>query len=369
MAAPTCNGKDAGNDKQVTRELLGVSTTAERTGPATGARVSESTASCRNVLANRPHTVLVTGAAGFVGSWLTDQLLADGHLVIGIDSFTDYYSPALKSANLAAARQHPNFELLVDDLAGTGLDALLDRVDAVFHLAGQPGVRGSWGANFADYLRQNVLITQRLLEALTRQPRPTVVSSTSSVYGQQRGPVSEDSLLRPISPYGMTKQAAEELVALYRREHNLPVVVLRYFTVFGPRQRPDMAFHRFINALHSDQPLHVYGDGEQSRDFTYVADVVRATIAAVGAPSPVYNVGGGTPATVNEVIGLLSELTGRHATVNYEPPARGDAQSTSADTSKASRELGWRPVTGLRQGLVAQLASQDQLTHPTLARV
>jgi nucleoside-diphosphate-sugar epimerase len=227
----------------------------------------------------------------------------------------------------------------------------------VFHLAGQPGVRTSWGVGFSTYLRQNLLATQHLLEALAQRPTPTVMASTSSVYGENDGrPLTEDAPLRPVSPYGMTKAAAEQLIDVYRRDRGVPVVCLRYFTVFGPRQRPDMAFQRFVDALECGRPLHIFGSGEQTRDFTYVDDVVAATIAALGAPSPVYNVGGGTPASVNDAVALMQELTGKHGQVIHTECARGDVYRTWADTSRLRREVGWEPRTTLADGLRAQIA-------------
>lgn len=301
---------------------------------------------------------LVTGAAGFIGSHLVEALLARGHEVVGIDNFSCYYDPSLKRANTAAALPHPHYRLVADDLVGADLDTLLDGVDMVFHLAGQPGVRASWGRGFPAYLQQNLLATQRLLEALTRRPVPVVAASTSSVYGESDGrPLPEHAPLAPVSPYGMTKAAAEQLIDVYRRDRGVPVVCLRYFTVFGPRQRPDMAFHRFVDAVESARPVHVFGTGQQSRDFTFVGDVVAATIAAVSAPSPVYNVGGGAPASINETLAVLAELTGTYPRVVHEEKARGDVHQTWADTSLLRTELGWRPRTTLADGLAAQVAA------------
>jgi nucleoside-diphosphate-sugar epimerase len=300
---------------------------------------------------------LVTGAAGFIGSSLVEELLARGHEVIGLDSFSDYYEPEVKQANIAASLGHPRFSLVIDDLATVALDSLLDDVDMVFHLAGQPGVRGSWGTGFATYTRHNLVATQRLLEAMVGRPVPTVAASSSSVYGDNDGrPLAEDAPLRPVSPYGLTKAATEQLVDVYRRGYGLPVVCLRYFTVFGPRQRPDMAFQRFVDALEGDRPLHIFGDGHQSRDFTYVDDVVAATIAALGAPSPVYNVGGGTPTSLNGAVALLQQLTGQQGQVIHRQTARGDVNRTWADTSRLRDEVGWRPRTTLADGLSAQIA-------------
>lgn len=304
---------------------------------------------------DRPRA-LVTGAAGFIGSRLVEALLRTGHEVTGLDNFSDYYEPGLKRANIAASVGSPRFSMVTGDLATVDLDSLLGGADMVFHLAGQPGVRNSWGAGFSAYVTENLLATQHLLEALARRPIPTVVASSSSVYGENDGrPLAEDTPLRPVSPYGMTKAAAEQLIDVYRRDRGVPVVCLRYFTVFGPRQRPDMAFQRFVDALERERPLRIFGSGHQTRDFTYVDDVVAATIAAIGAPSPVYNVGGGTPASVNEVVTLLQELTGKQGQVVHEDSARGDVYRTWADTSLLRDEVGWQPRTTLADGLIAQI--------------
>jgi nucleoside-diphosphate-sugar epimerase len=316
---------------------------------------------------------LVTGAAGFIGSRLVETLLRMGHEVVGLDSFSDYYEPRLKRANIAGSLSDPRFRLVTGDLATADLDSLLNGVDMAFHLAGQPGVRSSWGAGFADYVQHNVVATQRLLEALARRPIPTVAASSSSVYGEGGGSaLTEDAPLRPLSPYGMTKAAAEQLIDVYRRDRGVRVVSLRYFTVFGPRQRPDMAFQAFLDALEHDRPLRVFGSGQQSRDFTYVDDVVAATIAALGAPSDVYNVGGGTPASVNEAVALLQRLTGKRGHVVHAERARGDVHQTRADTSRLRQEVGWRPRTTLAEGLAAQVAAyrcQRDLVAHTLEKM
>jgi UDP-glucuronate 4-epimerase len=306
-------------------------------------------------------TVLVTGAAGFIGSRLVERLLEYGYTVVGIDSFTDYYDPALKRANIAAALRDSRFRLVEADLATCDFEGLLAGIDAVCHLAGQPGVRASWGSGFESYLQRNVLASQRLLEALTRRRVPTVMASSSSVYGGASGAaLTEAAPLQPVSPYGMTKAAVEQLVDVYRRDHGLPIVMLRYFTVFGPRQRPDMAFQRFIAAAMSGSPITLFGSGEQSRDFTFVDDAVSATIAAIGAPSLVYNVGCGSPATANDVLSWLSELTGRELEVVRQPPARGDVLHTWSDSTRARAELGWCPRTSLADGLSAQVADYQR---------
>src|SRR5258708_30609 len=287
---------------------------------------------------------LVTGAAGLIGSRLVEALLDQGHEVVGLDNFSGYYDPGVKRANIAASLTDPRFSLVADDLATVALDSLLDGVDMVFHLAGQPGVRTSWGAGFATYVRQTLVAPQRLLEAVGCRPIPTVAASTSSVYGENDGrPLTEEAPLRPASPYGMTKAAAEQLIDVYRRDRGVPVVCLRYFTVFGPRQRPDMAFQRFVDALECDRPLHIFGSGHQSRDFTYVGDVVAAAIAALGAPSPVYNIGGSTPTSVNEAVALLQQLTEKQGRVVPEESARVGGYRTRAGTPPLRDRVGWQP--------------------------
>ena len=304
-------------------------------------------------------SALVTGAAGFIGSHLVEALLGSGCAVVGVDDFCAYYDPARKWRNLERALGHECFTLVEADLATADVLPLVERADVVFHLAGQPGVRASWGTGFASYVEANVLVTQRLLEALCRRARPMVFASSSSVYGDGgRGPRSEDGELLPASPYGLTKATAEQLIDVYRRDHGLDVVSLRYFSVFGPRQRPDMAFHRFIDAADRDEELVVFGDGEQSRDFTYVDDVVRATLLAAGSEGAVYNVGGGSPATVNEAIEIVGELTGKALRVRHEARARGDVGHTHADAGRARDELGWVPQVSLAEGLARQVEAR-----------
>ncbi|MEK6709690.1 MAG: NAD-dependent epimerase/dehydratase family protein, partial [Nitrospinota bacterium] len=255
---------------------------------------------------------LVTGAAGFIGSHLCERLLGAGARVVGVDRFSSYYARADKEENLAALKGMKNFEFHEIDLSGDPLEGLLERVDGVFHLAAQAGVRASWGKSFEVYLADNLLATQRLLEGVKGRPvRRFVFASSSSVYGEgAEGPTREDSPKRPLSPYGVTKLGGENLCNLYHQNHGVPAVSLRYFTVYGPRQRPDMAFHRFLEAGLRGEPISLYGDGEQSRDFTYVADAVEGTFAAMekGGPGAVYNIGGGQRATVNEVLRCIEEI-------------------------------------------------------------
>ncbi len=289
---------------------------------------------------------LVTGAAGFIGSHLAEALAAQGDAVTGIDCFTDYYDPALKEEN-ARGLEVQTLDLAEDELDFAGYRA-------VFHLAGQPGVR-SFGDVFPTYLRRNVLASQRVFEAAARDGVRVVFASSSSVYGAaERFPTCEETHPRPLSPYGITKLACEQLAAAYEREFGLDCVVLRYFNAFGPRQRPDMAFTRIVNALASGSQFELYGDGDQSRGWTYVSDIVNATVAAATAGSGTYNVGGAVEASLNETIGLLEQISGRTADVVRCPVAAGDQRRTSADTTRIKAELGWAPSVLLEDGLRAQ---------------
>jgi nucleoside-diphosphate-sugar epimerase len=302
---------------------------------------------------------LVTGCAGFIGSHVTESLLEDGHEVLGVDAFVDNYPRAVKLGNLARARDYDAFRFLRLDLAAGNLAPLVEDRDAVFHLAAEPGVRASWGTRFESYERNNVLATQRLLEAIKPWPdKRLVYASSSSIYGDaERLPTVEDTVPKPFSPYGVTKLAAEHLCALYHRNYGLATVSLRYFSVYGPRQRPDMAFNRFCRAALRGEALTVFGDGEQTRDFTFVADVVAATRAAAlspAAPGRVYNVGGGSRVSVNEALGLIESFNGRPLDVRYVDAERGDVRDTGADTARARRELGFRPATSVAAGLRAE---------------
>ncbi|HET9718896.1 MAG TPA: NAD-dependent epimerase/dehydratase family protein [Solirubrobacteraceae bacterium] len=307
-----------------------------------------------------PHgRVLVTGCAGFIGSRLVERLLYDGTSVVGVDSLTDYYSRDLKKANLRRFRDHPGFSFRRLDLSREPLDGLLTDVDVVYHLAGQPGVRASFGSGFTKYLRHNIEASQRLLEAAIGQPLEAFVyASSSSVYGDLDSfPTAEDAPRCPRSPYGMTKLAVEELAAVYLRNHGIPVIGLRYFTVYGPGQRPDMAFARFIAQMLADQPLTVYGDGGQVRDFTYVDDAVRGTIAAAarGSAGAVYNIGGGHPISLRDAYEMLGEILERRVEVRSLPDVPGDVRRTGADGTLARRQLEFQPQISLRDGLSAQV--------------
>lgn len=294
---------------------------------------------------------VVTGAAGFIGSHLADTLLAAGHEVLGVDAFTDYYERSRKERNAAG------IDVLEADLAETKLAPLLEAADGVFHLAGQPGVRASWGADFELYLRQNVLVTQRVFEAAADAGVRVVFASSSSVYGDaERYPTPETVAPQPISPYGITKLACEHLAVANAQASGLEAVLLRYFTVYGPRQRPDMAFTAMLEALAHGDRFRLFGDGGAARSFTYVGDAVGATIAAMerGEPGETYNVGGGDEATMNEAIALAERISARTLDVERVTAAAGDVRRTKADVSKAAADLGWSPQTSLEDGMRAQ---------------
>ena len=301
---------------------------------------------------------LVTGAAGFIGSTLSTVLTDRGDEVVGLDCFTDYYDREIKEGNIEALRARPSFEFVEGRLQEVDLDSLLNGVTHVFHLAAQAGVRGSWGDQFRSYTSHNVDATQRLLEAVKGRPIARLVyASSSSVYGDVAAiPMQERSVLQPVSPYGVTKLAAEHLCHLYYVNHGVPTVSLRYFTVYGPRQRPDMAFHRFIRAALLGEGITLYGDGEQTRDFTFVADAVAATIAAGdrGRPGAVYNIGGGSRVTINQVLEMIGRITGRSLDIRRLPAEKGDMRDTFADTSLAQTELGFSPSHSLEEGITAE---------------
>ena len=305
-----------------------------------------------------PTRVVVTGAAGFIGSHLCDRLLADGHEVIGIDSFTDYYERDRKEANLQAARKHPAFRLVEADLVTAGLSQPLAGASVVFHLAGQPGVRPSWGSMFDPYVQANIVATQRMLETLREiSIKRLIFASSSSIYGDaEMFPTKETALPRPVSPYGMTKLAAEHLAFVYMHNFDIPVTSLRYFTVYGPRQRPDMAFTRFMEALVENHEIGIFGDGEQTREFTYVSDAVDGTVKAASADvaGQVINLGGGSRVTVNRVLDTLEDISRIKARRKYLPVAPGDPRHTGASINVARERLGWEPRVSLREGLTRQ---------------
>ena len=302
--------------------------------------------------------VVVTGAAGFIGSHLCERLLSDGHSVVGIDSFSDYYARGLKEQNLETSRANPNFTLLEADLVAADLQLVLEGAAVVFHLAGQEGARPSWGDHFDRYVHDNIVATQKLLEALRESPiQRLVFASSESVYGDAvRFPTKETALPLPVSPFGMTKLAAEHLAFVYMRNFGIPVTSLRYFTVYGPRQRPDMAFFRFIEALVANEEIEIFGDGEQTREFTYVSDAIDGTLKAASADvaGQIINLGGGSRVSVNKVLDTLEDVSQAKARRLYRPPAPGDLRHTGASINIARERLGWEPRVSLREGLTKQ---------------
>ena len=305
-------------------------------------------------------TAVVTGAAGFIGSHLCERLLDDGYVVRGVDCFTDYYSPERKRLHLAAVSKRSGFTLVEEDLARCDVGRIVEGARVVFHLAAQAGVRRSWGTEFTNYLESNILATQRILEALKdRRGVKLIYSSSSSVYGDTRElPMREDHPVVPVSPYGATKLSAEQLCELYRINYGVPYVALRYFTVYGPRQRPDMAFSRFISAALGGGSIEIYGDGSQTRDFTHVSDAVEANVEALayGGEERVFNIGGGSRASVLDVVKIIEEEAGGPVRIEFKERARGDVRDTWADTTRAAREIGFRPRTGLREGVRSEVA-------------
>lgn len=303
---------------------------------------------------------LVTGAAGFIGSTLATALTDRGADVVGIDCFTDYYGRDIKEGNLTSLRARPSFRFVEARLQDVDMDGLLDGITHVFHLAAQAGVRGSWGDQFRSYTSHNVDATQRLLEALEgREIARFVYASSSSVYGDiAKIPFQESAYVQPLSPYGVTKLAGEHLCHLYHANHGVPTVSLRYFTVYGPRQRPDMGFHRFIRAALLGEPITLFGDGEQTRDFTFVDDIVAATMAAGdrGRPGAIYNIGGGSRVTINQVLDMIGRLTGRVLDIRRLPAEKGDMRDTFADSSRAQADFGFSPSHSLEDGLKAECA-------------
>ena len=302
---------------------------------------------------------LVTGVAGFIGSTLAEKLMADGADVVGIDCFTDYYPRPVKERNLSGLIAQPRFRFVEATIQHADLPVLLKDRTHVFHLAAQAGVRKSWGRDFAVYTINNIEATQVLLEAACAAPtlERIVYASSSSVYGDGVAmPMREDALPQPVSPYGVTKLAAEQLCYLYHVNYGAPTVALRYFTVYGPRQRPDMGFHKFLSAAIRNEPITVYGDGEQTRDFTFVHDAVAATAAAAvrGVPGRVYNIGGGSRVSINQVFEMIGRVSGRQPRIEVDPAQKGDMRHTYADTSLAQADLGFRPTVGLEEGIAAE---------------
>ena len=299
--------------------------------------------------------VLVTGVAGFIGSHLAERLISGGNEVVGVDSFFDYYPKRIKENNLKRLLGESGFEFIEGDLAELDLNSLISRVDAVFHQAALAGVRSSWGGMFGEYVNNNVLATQLLLEASKdKDLKKFIYASSSSVYGDATDfPITENSPQRPVSPYGVTKLAGEHLASLYYTGYSIPTVSLRYFTVYGPRQRPDMAFHKFISAVMNGEEINIYGTGEQTRDFTFVSDAVTANLQALesGKPGGIYNIGGGSRIILSDAIKIIEEVTGKAAILKYTDTQRGDAKHTFADISKAENDLSYSPSVNIRDGL------------------
>ncbi|TDO94082.1 UDP-glucose 4-epimerase [Halanaerobium saccharolyticum] len=299
---------------------------------------------------------LVTGVAGFIGSTLTEKLLKKGHEVIGVDCFIDYYDRSLKENNMRSFIDHKNFTLIEENINELDLKELLKDLDYIFHQAAQAGVRSSWGENFEIYTHNNIMGTQRLLEAVKEiDIKKFVYASSSSVYGDtDQLPMKETNRLQPVSPYGVSKLAGENLCYLYYKNFNVPTVSLRYFTVFGERQRPDMAFHIFIKAILQDKKITIFGDGKQSRNFTHVQDIVKANILAAESDveGEIFNIGGdGKRVVLNEAIDLIEEIIGEKANREYQNVVKGDVKHTSADTSKAMEMLGYEPEVEFEDGL------------------
>ncbi len=298
---------------------------------------------------------LVTGAAGFIGSHICERLIGEGYQVTGIDSFTDYYNPGRKRRHLRKIISDPRFELVEDDLNRCDIGELLDDVSAVFHLAAQAGVRKSWGEDFICYVDSNITATQKLLEAVKDLGGVRIVySSSSSVYGEtEKLPMSEDDQLKPVSPYGVTKLSGEGLCELYRYNFGIDVVSLRYFTVYGPRQRPDMAFSRFLSSAITGGRIEIFGDGTQTRDFTFISDAVEANMLAMDyrGDQSIFNIGGGSRSSILKVLDIIRGISGSELEVDFIEKARGDVTDTWADTSRAEKELGFRPRIDLKEGL------------------
>jgi len=300
--------------------------------------------------------ILVTGAGGFIGSHLCERLLANSkHQVYGVDTFIGPTPNNLKQHNLIYLKKHPRFTLIKDHLLNVDLRKLLNGIDVVYHLAAIPGVRSSWGKDFNPYVENNIVVTQQLLEACKDiKLEKFIYASTSSIYGEKTGKVSEDMIPHPLSPYGATKLTGEHLCHLYQKSYGIPIVILRYFTVYGPRQRPDMAFHRFIKQMTFDEPITVFGDGKQTRDFTYIDDCIDGTSAVLTANNVIgetINIGGKERSSVLEIISLLEQITSKKAKITFSPKVKGEPRHTWADISKANHLLSYYPVTTLSEGL------------------
>ena len=305
---------------------------------------------------------LVSGVAGFIGSHLAERLVRDGHEVISIDCFLDYYPREVKEENLAGLKKSPNFHFQEANLLELDLPALVQKTDFIFHLAAQAGVRASWGESFSIYTENNIRATQRLLESCKGQKvSKFILASSSSVYGDaEEMPTSENSAPKPVSPYGLSKLACEHLCYLYWKNHKIPYLALRYFTVYGPRQRPDMAFHKFLRSALHGKEIEIYGDGNQTRDFTYISDIINATVKSIStdAVAESVNLGGGSPATIWQVLNIIEDITGKRVRLRHIEEQKGDVRHTCADITKAQRILGYAPQVRLGEGLRKQLLWQ-----------
>ncbi|MFJ5623713.1 NAD-dependent epimerase/dehydratase family protein [Peribacillus loiseleuriae] len=304
--------------------------------------------------------ILVTGAAGFIGSHLCEKLLTDkNNKIIGVDTFTGPTPKKLKSVNLGNLLNNTRFRLIETDLLTADLEKLLEEIDIIYHLAGIPGVRSSWGKDFDPYVKNNISVTQRLLEAVKNKKLVKFIyASTSSVYGEVDGKVTEDAYLSPLSPYGITKLTGEHLCNVYHKSFNIPIVTVRFFTVYGPRQRPDMAFHRFITQILKGETLSIFGDGTQTRDFTYVADCVEAIASIIYKDNVIgetINIGGKERASINEILTIIETLTGKKAMIDYLPKLLGEPTHTWADISKAQKMLNYNPKVSLREGITKEI--------------
>jgi len=304
-------------------------------------------------------TVAVTGVAGFIGSHIAEKLLQNNFKVIGIDSFTPYYPKKIKKNNLKQCLKNKNFSFINKDLIETNLLPLFQKSQHLFHLAAQPGVRSSWGTQFETYVKENILVTQQILEyaRIAKSFKTIVMASSSSVYGEQEGKMNEENTFtKPISPYGVTKLAAENICRIYAENYNLPITSLRYFTVYGPRQRPEMAFMQFIKAALTDREIAVYGDGSQTRDFTYIDDIVDASISCIESnlSQEILNIGGGFVVSINDILKLLMDISQTELKISYTPKQKGDVIHTEADISKAVRLIDYKPKTKIKDGLIQE---------------
>ena len=304
-------------------------------------------------------TVVITGVAGFIGSHLAEKLLHNNFKVIGIDSFTNYYPKKIKKNNLKECLKNKNFSFISKDLIEIDLLSIFRKSQHLFHLAAQPGVRSSWGSKFETYVKENILVTQRILgyARAANSFKKIIMASSSSVYGEQEGQMNEENTItKPVSPYGVTKLAAENLCRIYAKNYNLPITSLRYFTVYGPRQRPDMAFMQFIKAALTNSKLIVYGDGFQTRDFTYIDDIVKASISCIegNLSNEILNIGGGFVVSINDILKLLTDISQTELKISYTTQQKGDAIHTEADISKAIRLIDYKPKTKIKDGLMQE---------------